>query len=193
MKPLHHCLTFIQGRNLHLSDALKAINILLKDLSTIEGNPYSESALECISAYVQDAVAESSAYSMTSALDPRFKDNFHLDKAKRIATRKALAEHLRAIYASAIMDTNEHTSDDENAWLSSISSSNPHRKQTQVMDELSQFLVSPSQDTLPCDYWKTSSSKWPLLSAYAMLWFSLQATEIENERNFSSTGTRILR
>ena len=60
--------------------------------------------------------------------------------------------------------------------------------QDKFVTELLEFFSMKEEDAHPLSFWSRSKSRWSLLSSYAALWFSIQPTEIESEREFSSSG-----
>lgn len=192
--PVNRFLVAVQQRNLLLSD----VAILLLDCQTklkaLSGNPFEKSMQLSIHHYFKDVFNPRSIFMLCTALDPRFKSKLALflpQVSQRRELWQAAAEQVIANWPQEeVIEDSPHEGEDESSGDDLVSDYNggnavDRRARFQLRRYKKEKGISSQQD--PLEWWRTMG-KYPMVANYAAKVFSIQGTEVENERNFSSAG-----
>ena len=202
LRPLQIFIEDLQDRELTLLGALmlfRALKLRLKDVKS--PTTFHVQLLEHLRHYFHDVEESTSAFLVAFALDPRC-----VKTAIPEATWKFIAEDIFSVTRATTIEekSKEPTTDASktsdadrlHAAMMGVPVSVLHAQPAAVPDDvLSQLVafrkIQPLRlESSASEFWNTSfaTSSLPLLRAYAARYHVLQPTEVENEREFFSTG-----
>ena len=187
----------LQCANLTLSDALMRYRVLMYQLQKASiKTTFHVQLIELLKQYFQDVEDPESIFSVAFALDPRVKKDAVSDKTWTCIANAILSEAPDSRPPEVPSQQTEADDDELQAAMMGITKQALQTQtpavNTGVLAQISTFRQATpagmSSSFEAC--WNTDHAKrfMPLLRQYAAQFFSLQATEVENEREFSSTG-----
>jgi hypothetical protein len=193
LMPLQFFIVQCQARDIHLSDAMQLLQRAYAELSSLSStNTYAQKVTTASRKYFEHICDPTSIFSICAALDPRSKRTFHGTLEERKLTWKFILNDIKRMLQHKKQSTEETTSDclADTDWLEMSDQSK--ELDDRVRHQLRSFIeakgLEPDATTNEARKWWATRATEPLIKDYASLYFSVQCTEVENEREFSSAG-----
>ena len=197
LQPLNDFIVEIQDRRTTLSDALMKFRRLKLILTKAKVcNTYHLQLIEAINHYFQDIEHPLSAFTIAFALDPRTVKSGVSEQ-----TWDKIAQQMEQFYGTAPSKERspvEIPTEDQEMFLAMMGLSRTNSVADLSSGSTAKVQLSKFRNwarapmEMPLDaFWNSADVKAqiPLVRRYAARFFSMQATEVENEREFSSTGS----
>jgi hypothetical protein len=194
LKPLYDFICQCSARDAHLSDVLILLRATNAELTSLASNKYSANVLHAMNRYFSPITEGRSIFVICASLDPRFKRDFLPTHAERLITWQFILadmkRRLQSVSTTVPVESLPADEATETAWLldgSHLIDVEARLKQNLKIFLEAKGLQSTATPSEARDWWATTNDCMEL-KQYASLYFSVQSTEIENEREFSSAG-----
>lgn len=202
LEPVNEFMTSIQARGTTLAELIVQLAKFYKSVTILEQgrNPFVNVITQSFMRYFPtDIYSSKSVFMVCCALDVRTCHRLR-EFMSRKPDRKALwafvtSEIVRLYGATTSDRPAQEYSDDSSSSGDDIAEVGASDADTLVRREVRKFksaIQSASTETDNVAWWRKHNTKFPTVAMYARRIFSIQATECENERQFSSSGLLFL-
>lgn len=158
-------------------------------------NPFINSLLDALLHYFPASLkSPTSAYMICCALDPKTKfllrEWMHVPSDRDMLWKGMLNEMI-SLYGTVAAPVADLSSDESGHEMIAPLLNPAANNETEIARELFRYrklVVEHSSECNASEWWLKHHSDFPFTSMYAQRYLSIQATESENERQFSSAG-----